>query len=365
MRYYTCSRAYPHCLLLAALFLSLPVQAGITFRIYTGGAQAGEVHIDSPEGHYIYFRENFNKDAPPGGLCGIRWSAAKEELAWYWGNPARMDYLPGNGKATEELSYMARHSSCRAELPNERFHTPCTPNGAPPPGAEVLVVEVPYWKNVTFTNYSLQPLPPPAPEEPEGGFGICQRYPPFCEYSPALERPFDDPCRQEVYGDLICRTLPGAQSALVRTIDLASALGASYAQIQGHMIYFYSPGEVRKLKKSIQDSQERLALAQLQFRQLQEGYHSLEGPLQRLNSIPFSHYAYTTVLTHLELTQVWMERSQVMLNAIDAAARGKSARLPKAEAELLEQYRQWALFHLNEAKFWMERQHAWIVPMER
>ena len=73
MRNYTYAR---HYLLWAALAFSLPVYAGITFRIYTGGPQAGEVHVDSPEGHYIYFRTDFQNDEMPDGLSIRRISFA-------------------------------------------------------------------------------------------------------------------------------------------------------------------------------------------------------------------------------------------------------------------------------------------------
>ena len=124
MRDYT----YFRCALLPALLaLSLSVHANITFRVFTGGPQAGEVHIDSPEGHYIYFRADFRNDEAPGGFCGIRWSAPDAgELAWYWGNPGRMA-MPSNGAPTRELSYTSRYSSCSEELSHSLFHTPSTP----------------------------------------------------------------------------------------------------------------------------------------------------------------------------------------------------------------------------------------------
>lgn len=62
---------------------------------------------------------------------------------------------------------------------------------------------------------------------------------------------------------------------------------------------------------------------------------------------------------------VWLERCRDKLNAIDAAAKGQKAFPPKEELQQLEACRQRACFHLREAKFWMERQQAWIVPMER
>ena len=128
-------------LLLLSSFI-LPAHATVTFRIFTAGAQAGEIHIDSPEGSFVYFREDFDSSQPADGFCGIRWVGEVEDLVWYWGNPGWMSYLPGNGGQVEKLAYVTAYSTCFTKL-NASFETPCTPDGIAPPDALMLVVEVP------------------------------------------------------------------------------------------------------------------------------------------------------------------------------------------------------------------------------
>ena len=363
MRNYTYAR---HYLLWAALAFSLPIHAGITFRIYTGGPQAGEVHVDSPEGHYIYFRTDFQNDKMPDGFCGIRWSAYEaDELAWYWGNPGRMALLPANGAHTRELSYMAQHSSCSKELQHNRFHTPSTPDGQAPPDAQLLVVEVDGWENVAFTNHRLSPLPFPQPKPAGTSADICRRYPGFCEYSPGLARAYDDPCQHATYGNLICQLLPAAQASLIRTIDLTCSLAGLQARMQEDMLLIYSNRGLKRLKATVQESQERMALIQYQFGQLQDTYRRLDLPLQQLSQLPFSHYAHTTLFTQLGLAKVWLDRCQEKLAAIHAAANSQYGQPGQQDLDAMDACRQRAHYHLQEARFWMERQYAWVMPMER
>ncbi|MCO6489208.1 MAG: hypothetical protein J5I98_12365 [Phaeodactylibacter sp.] len=352
-----------YALLSALLPVTLSAHASITFRVFTGGPQAGEVHIDSPEGHYIYFRQDFRNDEAPGGFCGIRWSApGAGELAWYWGNPGRMA-MPSNGAPTRELSYTSRYSSCSEELSHSLFHTPSTPDGQAPPGAHLLVVEAAGWENVTFTNHRLQPLPFPEPKSESGTPDICRRYPGFCEYSPGLERAYDDPCQHATYGNLICKLLPAAQSGLIRTIDLANSMAGLQDQMEEDVLLIYSNRGLKRLQQAAAQSQERLALIQHQFRQLHDIYRQLDVPLKQISNLPFSHYAHTTLFTHLDLAKAWLDRCQENLMAIRSAAENKQP--PHLELERLKSSRQRACHHLEEAQFWMERQYAWVVPMER
>ena len=213
--------------------------------------------------------------------------------------------MPSNGAPTRELSYTSRYSSCSEELSHSLFHTPSTPDGQAPPGAHLLVVEAAGWENVTFTNHRLQPLPFPEPKNESGTPDICRRYPGFCEYSPGLKR----------------------------------------------------------LQQAAAQSQERLALIQHQFRQLHDIYRQLDVPLKQISNLPFSHYAHTTLFTHLDLAKAWLDRCQENLMAIRAATENKQP--PHQALERLKSSRQRACHHLEEAQFWMERQYAWVVPMER
>ncbi|MCB0548702.1 MAG: hypothetical protein KDD19_14070 [Phaeodactylibacter sp.] len=363
MRRHSCLRS---CFLLTAILFALPIYAGITFRIFTGGPQAGEVHIESPEGAYILFRSDFQNDEAPAGFCGIRWSAFEaDELIWYWGNPGRMAKLPSNGSPTRELSYMARHSTCNKELTRSRFRTPSTPDGQAPPDAHLLVVEVDGWENVTFTNHQLQQLPLPKPQKMRMEGDICLRYPGFCEYSPGLERAYDDPCQHSTYGNLICTLLPAAQSALVRSIDLSNSMANLQYQMQEDILFFYTSKGLRHMKATVEKSQERMALLMYQFGQLHTAYQRLDIPLKQLNNRPFSHFAHASVFTHLDLAKNWLEKCRQKLNAIQAATEGKYSTPPQEELKLLEKCRQRACSHLLEARFWLERQYAWVVPMER
>ncbi|MCB0587602.1 MAG: hypothetical protein KDD06_20080, partial [Phaeodactylibacter sp.] len=195
--------------------------------------------------------------------------------------------------------------------------------------------------------------------------GICQRYPGFCEYSPGLKHAYDDPCQHATYGNLICKLLPAAQASLIRTIDLARSMEGLQFEIQENMLLFYSSKGLKNLRQAIQQSQERLALAQHQFGQLHTAYCRLDTPLKQLSNLPFSHYIHATIFAHLDLSKVWLDQWQTHLIAIHASTEGKDGRPPQKHLKAMEECRLLALRHLEEAQFWMNRQYAWVLPMER
>lgn len=342
---------------------TLPAHATVTFRIFTAGAQAGEIHIDSPEGSFIYFREGFDSPQPADGFCGIRWVGEVEDLVWYWGNPGWMSYLPGNGAQVEKLAYVTAYSTCFTKL-NASFETPCTPDGIAPPDALMLVVEVPGWQHVSFVNQSGYRLPLPERLPSADNTDICRRYPPFCRIN--FRSLPDNPCTGGISNTLICQTLPDIRLGLAQVTDLMNIMSGAIQQSEVSCLdNLYRRGGVKHIKKSIQSCHAQLTQAQMQFRSYHTSYRRLDAPLKQLNKQPFSHFTYAAASMHLDLADVWLERCQDQLAAIFDATENKQNWTPKNDFTTLQEYRQRAGHHLAEARFWLDRQQAWVLPMER
>ncbi len=353
-------------LVFLCVLLPLPATATLIFRIYTAGPQAGEIHIDSPQGSFFYFRPDTPEEQMPQGFCGMRWTAPPENMAWYWGSPGRLLFLPSNGVPAPELSYQLPYSTCANGNSGRQFDTPATPDGQAPPDARLLVVEVPGWENVSFINRQQGRLPTPGNRAPAEEAGICLRYPAFCTSRPGLESITNDPCRHAAGNDLICQVLPNTHASLTRLIDLTSAMAYQYRETEEFcLLHLYRRSGARKVREKVQANLASLSQAQNQFRQLHTSYRRIDAPLKRMNSYPFSHYIHATATTQLDLAEVWLFRCQQKLRDIEAAVDSRAPWQPRPDFEALERYRFNACHHLQEAKFWLERQHAWAVPMER
>ena len=74
---------------------------------------------------------------------------------------------------------------------------------------------------------------------------------------------------------------------------------------------------------------------------------------------------WTTLFTQLGLAKVWLDRCQEKLAAIHAAASSQYGQPGQQNLDAMDACRQRAHYHLQEARFWMERQYAWVMPMER
>ncbi len=346
------------------LFFSPPLsQAAITFRIFTGGPLAGQVHIDSPEGLSVFFREGGGGDAPPNGFCGIRWAGDAGDIIWYWGDPGRMDFLPGNGEPATQLSYQAPYSSCFGKTP-ARYETPGTPDGAPPPGAYMLVVEVPGWQHASFINAAQGRLRLADFRNAVGETDICRHWPGFCDAPPVRLPP--DPCRYAAHQDLICQVLPTARLGLIQASDLLNAFTEPAGRAETDCLdNLYRKGGQGLIRKSLSACRDRLELVRLAFQPHYAGYRHLDSQVKAMNSLPLSHYAYAAASMHLDLANLFLQRCQEQLAAIEAAAEQKQGWQPRGDFQTLEMCRQRAGHHLAAAQLWIGRQQAWVLPLER
>ncbi|MCB0571955.1 MAG: hypothetical protein KDC66_19445 [Phaeodactylibacter sp.] len=348
------------------LFLALAMPAAratVTFRIFTGGPLAGQVHIDGPDGLAVFFREGAGSTPPPNGFCGIRWAGETGDIIWYWGNPGRMDYLPANGEPVTQLSYLAPYSSCFGKA-GHSFETPSTPDGKPPAGAHMLVVEVPDWHYASFINAARGRIRLGGYDAPEKGTDICHHFPDFCSNPPAGMP--SRPCPPANYGGPICQVLPATSLGLVQVADLLSTMAGVDRQAKEECLdNLYRNGGRNQIRRSVLACQSRLYLIEQAFLPLYTNYRNLDSQWEALNTQPFSHYSYALASMHLDLSKLLLQRCREQLMAIEAAAEQKQGWQPQDDFLALERYRRQAYDHLTAAQLWASRQQAWVVPLER